>query len=389
MTRAAATRSIALDFFRGLAMLVIVVDHIGGSILSRYTLHAFAFPDAAEAFVFLSGHALASAWSGWHRRFMAQAGERASRVASERAGRRVLARLWPIYRGFLVCAGLMLAIAALCRAVGVQAPNLPMTDLDALRDAPAGYLLDLLLLRHQPYLASVLPMYLVFVAAAPVVLPMGLRWPVRTFLVSALVWTFADGGVVTWLASAGGDAWTFNPFAWQWMFVMGVVARSEAVRQVFAVARWRVGIGGVALAVVLGCAVWRLGIAPGYLDPELKRNLAVLRVLNFTALAWLAALAGRLAAQRAWHGVVARPARWIAVVGRHSMAGYIAGSAISLVVDTLLYRSTGGRLDYPAGLLADGIAISASVCFASWVDRRRASRRPTNPCCRPADVLKS
>ncbi|MGI4856295.1 MAG: OpgC domain-containing protein [Janthinobacterium lividum] len=355
-----ATRSVALDFFRGLAMLVIVVDHIGGSILSRYTLHAFAFPDAAEAFVFLSGYALAGAWRAWCRR------------DGEQASRRLLRRLWPIYRGFLICAGAMLAIAALCRAVDFQAPNLPMADLDALRDAPATYLLDLLLLRHQPYLASVLPMYLVFVAAAPVVLPMGLRWPVRTFAVSALVWTFADGGVLTWLASAGGDAWAFNPFAWQWMFVIGVVARAEAVRCLFAMPASRHGIGGVALAVVLGCAAWRLWIAPGYLDPELKRNLAVLRVLNFTALAWLGAMAGRFAGQRAWSRATIRPMRWVATIGRHSMASYIAGSAISLVVDTLLYRYTGGRLDYPAGLLADGVAVAASAGFASWIDRRRA-----------------
>ncbi|HDR9875360.1 TPA: hypothetical protein QDE31_37270, partial [Burkholderia cenocepacia] len=37
---ARAGRYAELDFFRGLVLLVIVVDHIGGSILSRVTLHA-------------------------------------------------------------------------------------------------------------------------------------------------------------------------------------------------------------------------------------------------------------------------------------------------------------------------------------------------------------
>ena len=46
-------RLVELDFFRGLVLLVMVVDHIGGSMLSRVTLHAFALNDAAEVFVFL------------------------------------------------------------------------------------------------------------------------------------------------------------------------------------------------------------------------------------------------------------------------------------------------------------------------------------------------
>ena len=56
------TRLVELDFFRGLVLLVILVDHIGGSMLSRITLHAFALNDAAEVFVFLGGFATATAY---------------------------------------------------------------------------------------------------------------------------------------------------------------------------------------------------------------------------------------------------------------------------------------------------------------------------------------
>ena len=57
-------RLVELDFFRGLVLLVIAVDHIGGSMLSRVTLHAFALNDAAEVFVFLGGFATATAYAG-------------------------------------------------------------------------------------------------------------------------------------------------------------------------------------------------------------------------------------------------------------------------------------------------------------------------------------
>jgi hypothetical protein len=58
-------RLVELDFFRGLVLLVIVVDHIGGSMLSRVTLHAFALNDAAEVFVFLGGFALLPPMCRW------------------------------------------------------------------------------------------------------------------------------------------------------------------------------------------------------------------------------------------------------------------------------------------------------------------------------------
>ncbi len=55
-------RLIEIDFFRGIVLLMIVVDHIGGSMISKITLHSYALCDAAEVFVFLGGFAAASAF---------------------------------------------------------------------------------------------------------------------------------------------------------------------------------------------------------------------------------------------------------------------------------------------------------------------------------------
>ncbi len=86
-----------LDFFRGLVLLVIVVDHIGGSMLSRFTLHAFALNDAAEVFVFLGGFATATAYASL-----------AARQSESAARGRFVKRSLEIYRAFLVTAALML-----------------------------------------------------------------------------------------------------------------------------------------------------------------------------------------------------------------------------------------------------------------------------------------
>src|ERR1700722_2854745 len=66
-TRATASlvvskRDLRLDFFRGLSLLFIFIDHIPNNFLSNVTLHSVAFSDAAEVFVFISGYAAALAY---------------------------------------------------------------------------------------------------------------------------------------------------------------------------------------------------------------------------------------------------------------------------------------------------------------------------------------
>ena len=48
-------RDLRLDFFRGLALIFIFIDHIPENVLSYFTLQAFQFYDAAEVFIFVSG----------------------------------------------------------------------------------------------------------------------------------------------------------------------------------------------------------------------------------------------------------------------------------------------------------------------------------------------
>ena len=48
-------RDIRVDFFRGVALILIFIDHIPGNMLARFTLTNFGFADAAEIFVLLAG----------------------------------------------------------------------------------------------------------------------------------------------------------------------------------------------------------------------------------------------------------------------------------------------------------------------------------------------
>ena len=54
-----SSRDLRLDFFRGLALLFIFLDHIPDNLVSYFTLGNVVFSDAAEIFVFLSGYTAA------------------------------------------------------------------------------------------------------------------------------------------------------------------------------------------------------------------------------------------------------------------------------------------------------------------------------------------
>jgi hypothetical protein len=342
-------RLVELDFFRGLVQLIIVVDHIGGSILSRLTLHTYALCDAAEVFVFLGGYASATA-------FLSLAERRTEADARQRFFKRAL----EIYRAFLVTAGLMLALSAVLRAFGIDGPNLADTDLDALIEAPAEALCDILLFRRQPYLASVLPMYAFFALAVPLVLPLARSKPWLLAAASIALWAGASE-FGSYLPVAEDTSWDFNPFAWQLMFVLGVLARCQPVYQRVSAQRfgWLVSAAALCAAAALGYD--KLFGAEAPIDPEFKQDLSWLRVVNFLAIAWLV---GHLI-RHGWARKIAHLAPWVGAVGRKGMFCFIAGSGISLVVDSLLYKLTDGLLDVPLGLAADAIAIGALVAVAN------------------------
>ncbi|AOJ73260.1 hypothetical protein WT60_29150 [Burkholderia sp. MSMB617WGS] len=349
--QAAAGRSIEVDFFRGLVLLTIVVDHIGASVLSRVTLHAFALCDAAEVFVFLGGFATASAYLAVCARHGAGA-----------ARRRFVRRAAQIYRAFLATSTLMLVVSAALDHYGIDAPNMALDDISVLLASPLTGLVELLTFKRQPYLASVLPMYVLFALATPAVVPLARAKPWWLLFGSVLMWSCAP-----WLAADLLDTdsfrWSFNPFAWQLMFVVGVIVRCWPLHRDVAARPGGAAITAVALAVVLACAYYKLFAGLPLPEGELKRHLAWPRVMNFVAFAWLMAELVR-------HGWIARIARaaWpVVAVGQRGMLCFVVGAAISLTFDSLLHGMQGNArmLQFGVGLAADACALTLMLTVAS------------------------
>jgi hypothetical protein len=81
-----ARRDLRLDFFRGLALWFIFLDHMPSNTLNEYTIGHLGFSDAAEIFVFISGFAAAVAY-----------GSILKRRGYVLAVARILRRVWQLY----------------------------------------------------------------------------------------------------------------------------------------------------------------------------------------------------------------------------------------------------------------------------------------------------
>ena len=133
-------RDLRLDFFRGIAMFIILIAHIQSNWLALWIPARFGFSDATEIFVFCSGMASAIAFGRVFR-------EQGLIVGTAR----VLYRMWQVYWAHI---GLFFAIAA----TTVWLTQLQLTDTDYTKmlnlyrffGAPLAHLPALLTLTYVP-----------------------------------------------------------------------------------------------------------------------------------------------------------------------------------------------------------------------------------------------
>ncbi|HEX7913853.1 MAG TPA: OpgC domain-containing protein [Paraburkholderia sp.] len=341
-------RSIEVDFFRGVVLIVIVLDHMPGSTLSHLMLHAYALCDSAEVFVFLGGYASAAAYTA----VLARGGENAAKM-------RFIRRCWEIYRAYLLTAVLTLLSGAVLAALHLNRAMVDLTGWLPFADRPLRAAFDIVLLRRQPYLSSVLPMYVIFALCVPVVVPLARRAPLVALGSSMAVWALARPLAALFSVDDVAD-WAFNPFAWQLMLVLGILCRVQPVSERFhatRTARWFTW--GAAIAV-LAFAIVKLFVLTQPLPGTFKQNLSPDRVINFIVIAWLAAQFVRM-------GSIARLAQRlpaVVTVGRTGLVCFVAGTLVSLIVDTATPHTFHGFRGVLIGLGGDLVAIGALLMIA-------------------------
>ncbi|SIT45388.1 conserved membrane hypothetical protein [Paraburkholderia ribeironis] len=357
-------RSVEVDFFRGVVLIVIVLDHIPGSTLSHLMLHAYALCDAAEVFVFLGGYASAAAYTA----VLARRGENAAKL-------RFVRRSWEIYRAYLLTAMLMLVAGAVLALLHLNQPMVERTGWLPFAVQPLREAFDIAVLRQQPYLSSVLPMYAIFALCVPFAVPLAHRSALRALGVSVAMWVLARP-LAALLSIDGMADWAFNPFAWQLMFVLGILSRVQPISERFHASRTARWFTRAAVVAVLAFAILKLFVLTQPLPGTLKQNLSVDRVINFVVIAWLAAQFVRTGGI-AW---LARRLPAVVMVGRTGLVCFVAGTLVSLIVDTATPHTSHGLSGVLIGLGGDLVAIGAMLMIArgwhGW--RGQQSGTPAN-----------
>jgi hypothetical protein len=322
-------RDLRLDFFRGLALIFIFIDHIPFNLMTWVTLHNYGFSDAAEIFIFLSGYSAALAY-----------GRALRRAGLWAATQRILWRCWQLYITQVV---LLVLFTAQIAVVVLRSDNdFFAEEMQVIQffQHPPQTIVQALLLKFRPAYFDILPLYIVLLLAFPVLLWMMDRWPGWAMAVAALIYGVVQVTHLNLPAYPPGLKWNFNPLAWQFLFCLGAfLARSHErpgplvprrTTLVFTAA----AVLALACGITLGSIFQDAGTPPAWVAalPVGKTDLAPLRVLHFAALAYLTVvLIGERPRFLTWR--IAQP---LICAGQRSLPVFAAGILLSLTGHMLL-----------------------------------------------------
>jgi hypothetical protein len=210
MPPAATGRDLRLDFFRGLSLWFIFIDHVPSNVVAWITIRNYGFCDASEIFVFISGYTASFVYGKVMR-------DRGFVIGAARIWRRA----WQIYVAFVF---LFVFYLAEISYLATRFQNPLYTEESGMFEflkRPEVILIEALKLRFLPANVDVLPLYIALMVAFPLVLWPLLRWPNVTLAGSVAFYALAR--VLDWnIALYPYDRhWFFNPYAWQLLFVIG------------------------------------------------------------------------------------------------------------------------------------------------------------------------
>lgn len=363
-----------IDAFRGLALMMILIDHMPGNPWEAYTVRNMGFSDAAEAFFVMSGIAAGIAYSPGVDRWMR--GE--TRLWDAMAP--MWRRAWTLYTVHILLTVVAIGMFSWSASVFYRSAFREMHNLPAIYENTGAAIIGLPLLGYQIGYVNILPSYIVLLIAAPVVLMAGLRAPGWTFAGALALWFMA--GVMKWnfALHPGNGGWFLNPLTWQLIFVLGLLIGIRHRRdQRLVPVSWPLFAATLAF-LVLACAwvhipdlgaymnnkmaqLGALGVPPNITTHD-KTLLAMPRLLHILALVYVLSclpFVTRLCAHPA-----AGPLR---LMGGHGLLVFGLGTLLALVGQILMIVEpdvrwlpgilpmVGVLICYVAARLADALSV--------------------------------
>ena len=328
-----ANRDLRVDFFRGVALWWIFIDHIPDNWVAQFSLRNFALCDATEVFVLLAGYAAGLAY-----------GKSMDRNGWVFAGADVLKRAWTLYIAHIFLFVVFSAQVSYSATALDRSDYLEEMNLDVMADAPYRAMLEALTLHFQPAYLNILPMYIALLTLFAFLLPLLRRPPLLAALSICLYAAVRLFGIN--LPSWTGGGWYFNPFAWQLLFVLGAIiayAPGDMPR------RTRLLDLTCLFFVIMGVVLqWIVlphpeiaALVPGRLSRIMlsidKEGLHPLRLVSILTLAWVTS---RLVPSTAkWVGY--RGARVFVIMGQHSLPVFCSSIFLSFL-GRLIMEDQGG-----------------------------------------------
>lgn len=279
-------RDLRLDLFRGLANWLIFLGHIPGSVLAWFTTRNYGFSDGADLFVLISGYTATIVFG----KIMLEHGFVIGTT-------RLLRRVWQLYVAHLLIFLFYLTIVHYISHKFDDPHFMDQFNVATLMNRPVETLSEGLLLKFKPLNLDVLPLYIVLMAAFPIVLWLMLRW--RNVVMVGSVGLYLAARHYGWnFTSYPTGVWYFNPLAWQLLFVLGAwlaLGGTDTTARILR-SRWLYLPCAAFLLAAFGITLAEripglLELIPGPLAqlfiPNDKTNLAPYRVAHLASLAFI------------------------------------------------------------------------------------------------------
>lgn len=323
MSGPSGIRDHRIDWLRGFALASIFINHMPGNRFEHWTLRNFGFSDAAELFVLLAGIAAVLAF---FRRF--ERGETTAMTV------KAFRRTGKLYVAHVLSTAGAVALFLVAAIISGNSGFLDLIGVAPLTESPYLGLIGVLTGGYQLGFFNILPLYVMLLATLPLMLWIAVR-DLRVLAGLSIALYLATQMLRLRMPAFPDDyAWYFNPFAWQLLFVSGLVLGIMRLRGSFVPYNrfaFLASVAFLALGVIwcvfeLGGTLTR-GWLPHWMDTFRKSNLAPLRLLHVFALGYV------LVHTRAWDWLVRLSAKdpVLTILGRNSLPVFVTASFASMI----------------------------------------------------------
>src|ERR1700712_2976229 len=357
-----------LSLLFGIAVWFLFLDHVPHNAVSALTLRNFGFSGATDLFVFVGGYTAAILYG----KMML---ERGFVVTATRIFRRV----WQLYAAYVVLFVIYIDLIGYVARKSAAPEIIHEFNVAGILGHTIRTLIYGLLLQAKPLNLDALQLVIVLMAFLPIVLFGMLRRPNLTAAGSIAIYVAAR--VFDWNISSFPDGhWYFNPFSWQFLFVLGAWFALGSAKPTHAI-RSPQNISSPPIAclpyllfalvvTVAGNLPHLAGIVPEQLLnlflPNEKENLAPYRVLHFLTLAFLFSFA----VPRDWRGFQSPALQPVIKCGEEWLPVFCTGVFLSFAGHFVLITGPNLLAMHILVSIAGISAMAAVAYYVSWSRRQ-------------------